>query len=155
MQIADVVWTIPGNGPIYIQSAYYGSSGLLYNISNSYDSLIQKTTSALEIYSIGNTGSFTYTFSCNTYTNRNIPVCDSTATSSVTLIGYSTTTTTTTTTTTSTKILNSVSSINICLGGSWNSAQYVLLVLSVIITGIACLLFHYSFHGKKYNYKLC
>ena len=132
MTIADIVWSVPGSGPIYIQSSYYGSSGLLYNISNSFDNLFQTTTSFLNVYSVGSAGSFTYTMSCNTYKNRNSPVCDSTATSSVTITGYTTTTTTTTTPLTTNKFAKVCHYLN-ASNLNRSSGQSVVLALAVLI----------------------
>ena len=90
MQKEDVIWKL-GSSVIYRDQAFIGTNGLLYTVTNSYNSALKQTTTILVINSFSAIGSFTYSCSCNIYSNRNDPLCDANTKSSVTLVGFNTT----------------------------------------------------------------
>lgn len=147
MNELDVIWqyTDPASNVVIIYSLNALSSSVSstkYSVANiQYD--FQNVSTTLEVTDIDIAdGTYTYECVCNAYRSS----CPGAVVKDdISLTALATTTTTTTSTTT----FALTTTEGLCLNGNYNTAQFVMIVISILAVGVATVLFHLSFHAFK------
>ncbi|CAF0949046.1 unnamed protein product [Brachionus calyciflorus] len=139
---------------IYLENGYSPSADRT-KFSVTYSTSGSNLISTLVISNIlASDALYTFEVSCNLY---RVAGCTSSnkATATLVVITTTSTTTTTTTSTTTTTITTTAatttstnsSNSTYCLDGAWNTVQYTLIILNLLVLVISSFLFHFSFYG--------